>query len=72
MKQLKPLERALEFLGGQTALAKVCNVHQTTVWNWLHTQRGVVPGQYAEIIAKATGGRVTPRELRPDLYPRGA
>jgi DNA-binding transcriptional regulator YdaS (Cro superfamily) len=69
MKKLKPLERAIEFIGSQAKLAKVCGVHQTTVWGWLHEMRGWVPGEYAEVIERATDGRVKRDELRPDLYP---
>lgn len=69
-----PLFKAVELLGGQTQLAAAATacgpkkVEQSHVWNWLNRD-SKVPGEYAIAVAKATGFRVTPHELRPDLYP---
>lgn len=68
MKKLSPLERAIEFAGGQTALASVCGVHQSTVWYWLNKRSGKVPAPFVEKVVKAVRGRVTAEELRPDLF----
>jgi TorA maturation chaperone TorD/DNA-binding transcriptional regulator YdaS (Cro superfamily) len=62
------LTRAIEIVGGQTQLARLLGVKQANVWHWLK-RADHVPGEYVLAIEKATGGQVTRRELRPDLYP---
>lgn len=61
------LKRAIEILGGQTALARVCGVQQGQVWNWLHRNRKTPP-QYVLPIERATHGAVTRYELRHDIF----
>ena len=68
MKKLKPLERAIEFAGGQSALARALGIHQTSVWGWLKERKGVVPAKFVEAVSEAVDGKVTPQELRPDLF----
>lgn len=62
------LERAVESLGSQAALAKALNVKPQYVWNWLNRD-GKVPAEQVIPIEAATEGKVTRHELRPDLYP---
>lgn len=60
------LEAAIEQMGGQTALARLCGRSQPTVWNWLQSTRQL-PGEHVLAVEAATG---VPRYLlRPDLYP---
>jgi DNA-binding transcriptional regulator YdaS (Cro superfamily) len=76
-KPKSAVERAVEMLavewregrpyGGQTALARACGVTQAHVWQWL--RRGLVPAERVLAIYQATGGRIAPFEIRPDLYP---
>lgn len=58
----------MEMLGGtQQALAKAVGVTQQTVSETL--SRETVPAKWAIRLEKATKGRVTRHQLRPDLYP---
>lgn len=59
-------QRAVEILGSQVNLALKLGVNAMTVSQW---KRRGVPGERVIPIYQATGGRVTPHELRPDLYP---
>lgn len=61
------LSRAIEKLGGQSALARACGVKQGHVWHWLNKSRSV-PANYVLTIETATGGAVTRHELRPDIF----
>jgi len=66
-----PLERAIELVGGQSALATLCGVKQGHVWHWLRRAKRV-PAERIFAIEKATNGAVTHQELRPDLFPVAA
>ena len=62
------LHRAIAVVGGtQTALARALGLSQAHVWNWLRAGR--VPAERVLPIYRATGGAVSPHELRPDIYP---
>tara|TARA_R110002072_G_scaffold38314_4_gene110888 strand:- start:1415 stop:1723 length:309 start_codon:yes stop_codon:yes gene_type:complete len=58
---------AVQQLGSQSALARLCEVSQPTVWKWLHKAKRV-PAEYVLAIEAATN--VSRHELRPDIYPR--
>lgn len=66
---LLPLERALEIVGSQCALANACGTAQQTVWHWLRKANGRVPAEYCAAVERATNGRVTKEQLRPDVFP---
>jgi DNA-binding transcriptional regulator YdaS (Cro superfamily) len=66
-KNVVALNRAIEVLGGQSALARACGVKQGHVWHWLNKSRKV-PGDYVLTIEAATNGAVTRYELRPDIF----
>ncbi|WP_447789176.1 YdaS family helix-turn-helix protein [Pseudomonas farris] len=60
------LLRVLEVCGNnQSELARRCNVKQPHVWKWL--KAGRVPTERVHSVARASGGKVLPHELRPDL-----
>lgn len=60
------LLRVLEQCGNnQSELARRCNVKQPHVWKWL--KAGRVPTERVHSVARASGGKVLPHELRPDL-----
>lgn len=60
------LLRALEACdGNQSELARRCGVKQPHVWKWLKSGR--VPTERVHSVARASGGKVMPHELRPDL-----
>jgi TorA maturation chaperone TorD len=63
-----PLAVAIELVGGQAKLARLIGVSQPHVWHWLHKAERV-PAEHVIAIEKATGGRITRAQLRPDLYP---
>jgi DNA-binding transcriptional regulator YdaS (Cro superfamily) len=62
------VQKAVELVGGQSALAKRMGgpVKQGHVWKWLRMDR--IPAERAIAIERATDGRVTRQELRPDLF----
>jgi len=62
------LEKAIEMVGGQTALASALGLRQSTVRTWL--QRGTMRDRAnAIIIEQITNGGVTRSDLFPDLWP---
>jgi DNA-binding transcriptional regulator YdaS (Cro superfamily) len=61
------LEKAVALVGGQTALAKLIGVKQQNVWQWLY-DTGKPMSEYCIAIERATYGRVTRYELRPDVF----
>lgn len=62
-----PLQKAIEAVGGQRALARVCGVEQANVWYWLHRAKKA-PAEHVITIEEASG--VSRHDLRPDIYPR--
>lgn len=66
-RNIVALNRAIELLGGQSALARACGVKQGHVWHWLNKSRKV-PGDYVLTIEAATNGAVSRYELRPDIF----
>lgn len=54
---------------GQSALARRVggSVGQGHVWKWIRA--GQVPPEQVLPVVRAVDGRVTPHELRPDIYP---
>lgn len=69
---LTPLERAVEKVGGQTALASKISkltgtaIKQSDVRNWINRDKKL-PAEYVLAIEKVAG--VSRHELRPDIYP---
>ncbi|MGE4324132.1 MAG: transcriptional regulator [Sphingobium sp.] len=60
------LQRAVEILGSQSALARICGVSQTAVWKWLQSSKRL-PAEHVLRVEAATG--VSRHWLRPDIYP---
>lgn len=65
---IKALETAVEIAGGQTALGRLIDEDQKTIWAWLNKTKRV-PAEAVIPIEKAVEGQVTRHELRPDIYP---
>lgn len=59
------LQKAIEHLGTQAALAQALGVVQPAVSNWL--RRGVPPERCLPI-EQATRGAVSRHDLRPDVF----
>lgn len=65
------LQKAIETVGGQTALANAIGVPQSYVWYWLKKAKAV-PAERCEAIERATDGKVKKADLRPDLFGEAA
>jgi DNA-binding transcriptional regulator YdaS (Cro superfamily) len=63
---VNPIERAIDILGSAAALARACKQKPQAVTRWRRTGR--IPAHHAGAIEKATHGRVTKADLRPDLF----
>ena len=62
---MEALNRAIEAAEGVTQLARLVGVTQSAVSNW--RSRGTdVPVEHCAAIERATEGKVTRRDLRPD------
>jgi DNA-binding transcriptional regulator YdaS (Cro superfamily) len=59
---------AVNRIGTQAAMARLCDVKQPSVWHWLNESKQL-PAEYVLKVEAAT--RVSRHDLRPDLYPRG-
>jgi DNA-binding transcriptional regulator YdaS (Cro superfamily) len=63
---LQALEHATQRAGGQSALARICEVSQPTVCYWIKRLKQM-PAEYVLRTEAATG--VSRHCLRPDIYP---
>ena len=69
-KDTNPLiEKALEGFGSQAALAEAAGFSQTAI-NFILNGKMGISAEMAVGIDRATGGRVSKSDLRPDLWPR--
>lgn len=68
---VQALHKAVEIVGGQSALARALKVSQGNIWNWLHRNKRVPAGRVLAV-EEATEGKVSRHDLRPDLYPKDA
>lgn len=64
-----PLARAAKYVGSRAELARLLGVTKGAVWQW---ERESLPAERVLSVASATDWRITPHELRPDLYPNPA
>ncbi|HXH02677.1 MAG TPA: YdaS family helix-turn-helix protein [Candidatus Competibacteraceae bacterium] len=67
------LQKVIDGVGGQTALAKAIGKKQGHIWKWRYKTKKGVPAEYVlliEQVAQRAGVNITRHELRPDLYPR--
>lgn len=71
---IQALRKAVDLAGGQTALAKKINaiagseLSQGHVWAWLNKENRKVPAEFCHVISQITAGRISPTELRPDVF----
>lgn len=69
------LQKLIEILGGnQQSLADVLYtnedpVKQPHVWKWLNTTRHGIPERHVIKACASVNFKITPHELRPDIYP---
>mgnify|MGYP001214907597 CR=1 FL=1 len=64
---MTPVEKAIEIIGSQTALARLLEIKPQSVQQWVKSSK--VPAERVLDIEKATNGKVTRHQLRPDIYP---
>lgn len=62
---MSALERVIKEIGG-AGVAKVCGVAPPNVTRWLSSH---VPAHHVIAICAAVDWRVTPHQVRPDIYP---
>lgn len=62
------IERAVEVVGSQAALARALKMTRQTVRVWLI--KGIVPAKQAPRIERVTGGKVTAQSLVNDIVER--
>jgi len=62
---MSPITKASQILGSQAQLAKTLRVSAMAVSQW----KGRIPAERVLQIYRVTDGRVTPHEMRPDIYP---
>jgi DNA-binding transcriptional regulator YdaS (Cro superfamily) len=62
----RPIQEAIDAVGGVSQLAKLCNVSYEAVRKWLALDR--LPAERVLEIERLT--RISRHDLRPDLYPR--
>jgi DNA-binding transcriptional regulator YdaS (Cro superfamily) len=65
---MPPIQRAVNIVGSQTALARKLSLSQGRVWQWLNDPSAKVPAERCIAIEQATEGAVTRYELRPDIF----
>lgn len=78
------IQKCVDLAGGQTALVEKMKPHlsdalaprlrQGHVWGWLNRDRmsPVPPAEYVTAMSKAVEERVSPYDLRPDIFPAPA
>lgn len=59
------LQTAISLAGGPVKMAVDLGLHKTAVYKWGNQ----CPSDRVLSVSELTGWRVTPHELRPDLYP---
>jgi DNA-binding transcriptional regulator YdaS (Cro superfamily) len=62
---MSPINKASKVLGSQARLAKTLRVSAMAVSQW----KDRIPAERVLDIYRATDGKVTPYEMRPDIYP---
>ncbi|WP_110300361.1 helix-turn-helix domain-containing protein [Blastomonas natatoria] len=63
---VQAFHRAIQVVGGQSALGRLIGKPQSTVWEWVDRKKPL-PAEFVLTIEHATG--ISRHELRPDIYP---
>lgn len=67
--QLETVQKAVEFLGGQRATAKLLKISQHKVWKAVNGQAITgTPPDLAAALHKATKGKFKKSDMRPDVF----
>jgi DNA-binding transcriptional regulator YdaS (Cro superfamily) len=62
---INPLLKIIKFVGSQKKLADQLGIKQQSVSDWL--SRGIPPRRVPQLV-KLMNGKISPQELRPDIY----
>lgn len=62
------LKKAIALAGGQAHLATLLGKRQSVVWSWLNRDQKM-SAEYVIKTCEALCWKVSPHEIRPDLYP---
>jgi len=65
--ELTALKEAIELIGSQSAMARLLEVSQPTVSDWVNRMMRL-PAEHVLAVEGATG--ISRHDLRPDIYPR--
>lgn len=60
------MEKAIEIVGSQSELAKLCQKSQSTICDWLNGKKKISP-EHVPTLVEAVSGKVKSHEFRPDL-----
>ena len=63
---MQALDRAIQIIGSQSALADALNIKSPSISEWRARQR--VPVERCVQIERATNGAVSRHDLRPDIF----
>lgn len=69
-QKYEAVKHIVSLAGGQSALARICNVQQPHVWAWLHKHRQI-PAEHVAAIYKYFKRKnilLSLYDIRPDLY----
>lgn len=66
------LRKAVAHFKTQTGLARAISKPQSSINEVLKSHRKKIPAEWCIEIERATNGKVTRSQLRPDLYPEEA
>lgn len=64
---MTPLEKAIQIVGSQSALAAALKTSQSRINNWLRRDKSGVPAEFCGPIERLTDGQVSRWQLRPDI-----
>lgn len=68
-KKVLPIQRAEYIVGSRSKLARMIGVTQTAIRYWITHRNGVPTNAgFCEAIEKATNGKVTAKELNPEMF----
>lgn len=67
MNTTETLDKIISIIGGKAMIAKRFGISYQAVHKW--QKKGRIPAKRVLEIVKMTGGKVTPYEVRPDVYP---
>jgi DNA-binding transcriptional regulator YdaS (Cro superfamily) len=65
MKNITPIQKAVNIVGGQNAMARLLGLSQPHIYNWI--KKNKTPAQHCPKIERLTYGQVRCEDLRQDV-----